>query len=87
MAFVCRKCGRCCMDVGLAPPSSHEQPSHPDNALPEWFKVLVNNLRKRQTVPPPLERCVFLTDDNLCTVYDLCRPAGCKQHACGGPQT
>ena len=74
--MACKQCGTCCINNGLIPPLI------PNEEAPEWLWTLVNRLRTEFGSTAEDYPCVFLTDDLRCSIYEMERPAICRDFTC-----
>lgn len=84
----CKKCGKCCISSNfhgvVIYPSDVERISNGLNISPSEFlnkyciKEYLENNTKIYFLNNKTERCMFLTDNNLCLIHDF-KPIQCKK--------
>ena len=74
--MACNRCGDCCRNNGLIPPTTPLLYGGTDN----WLGRLVERLRAIDEICDLAEdhACMFLTDGNCCDIYDD-RPSVCRE--------
>ena len=83
--FRCKKCGKCCSEIGLPYPAHRLcEIAKFLNVTPEEFiekyigKIIEEDGEKRVQISlDKVKPCPFLLPDNLCSIYEV-RPDGCR---------